>query len=117
MLRLPIRFAGSYSFDGRKTHPTSGITLDEDLIVVGTPATLDIRIDLEAVTGLQPFVRFPSLAWGLRVEHLDATVRSPLFLHLPALLRPSRALAALAARPGLAKARVDLAAWKFLLPR
>ena len=74
MLPLPIRFAGSYSFDGRKDHPSSGITLDEDLIVVGNPATLDIRIDLGNVTVLQPFVRCPFFRWGLRIEHLDATV-------------------------------------------
>lgn len=117
MLPLPIRFAGSYSFDGRKKHPSSGITLDEDLIVVGNPATLDIRIDLGNITALQPFVRCPFFSWGLRIEHLDATVRSPLYLPLPAFLRPSSVIATLAALPGLSRARVDRSAWKFLLPR
>lgn len=54
--------------------------------------------------------------WGLRIEHLDATVRSPLYLPLPAFLRPSSVIATLAA-PGLSRARVDRSAWKFLLPR
>ncbi|HWQ09621.1 MAG TPA: hypothetical protein VN436_10950, partial [Holophaga sp.] len=77
---MPIRFAGSYSFDGRRRHPSSGITLDEALIVVGNPATLDIRMDLGDVTSLRPYVRCPLLDWGLRIEHLDPTVRSPLYL-------------------------------------
>ena len=117
MLHLPIRFAGSYSFDGRKQHPSSGLTFDEALIVVGNPATLDIRIDLGAVTGLRPYVRFPFLDWGLRLEHLDMSVRSPLYLRFPALLRPSSVIAAMAGLPALARVQVDRAAWKYLVPR
>jgi hypothetical protein len=112
----PIQWFGSYSFNNRKVYPSSGITIDETTLVIGNPITLDIRIDLEAVTGLQPFVAIPFLAWGLRIEHCEGTVRTPLFLRLPPTRRPSRVIAAMASLPRLAHAKVDRTAWKALFP-
>ena len=114
MTSVPLRWFGSYSFNNRKHYPSSGITIDDTTLVIGNPSSLDIRIELEAVTGLQPFVSFPFLAWGLRIEHRETTARTPIFLRLPPTLRPSRIIATL--HQGLSHAHVDRTAWKTLFP-
>jgi hypothetical protein len=116
MTLTPIRWFGSYSFNNQKLYPSSGITIDETTLVIGNPITLDIRIDLTAITDLQPFVSIPFLAWGLRIEHREGTVRTPIFLRLPPTKRPSSIIAAMAHFPSLSKAKVDLTSWNTLLP-
>jgi hypothetical protein len=116
MIPVPIRLFGSYSFDSGKVRVSSGITIDETTIVIGNPGTLDIRINLKAVTSLQPFVSIPFLAWGLRIEHREGNVRTPIFLQLSPASRPSRIVAVMASFPHLSHAKVDRASWKAVFP-
>jgi hypothetical protein len=116
MRPIPIRLFGTYSFNRRKVFPTSGITIDETTLVIGNPGTLDIRIDLETITSLQPFVSIPFVAWGMRIEHRQGDVSTPLCLQLSPTTRPSRIIGVMARFPHLSHAQVDRASWKALLP-
>ena len=56
------------------------------------------------------------IAWGIRIEHREGSVRSPLFLQLSPASRPSRIISALSSFPRLSHAHLDRTTWKVLFP-